>query len=83
MINKKKKILIVEDDPTFSLLLKTWCQKNEYEPFAVFSVKAARQEVQENCFDLILTDLRLPDSDGIMFLTWLKDQRNETPVIML
>ena len=82
MKNLKKKILILEDDPTFSLLLKTWCQKNEFEPSAVFTVEAARQEVMNNSFDLILTDLRLPDSDGIMFLTWLKDNRYEIPVIM-
>jgi two-component system response regulator HydG len=81
--NYKKKILIVEDDPTFSLLLKTWCQKNDYAPVAVFTIEAAKQETLKNSFDLILTDLRLPDSDGIMFLTWLKDRKNETPVIML
>ena len=83
MNNSKKKILIVEDDPTFSLLLKTWCQKNDYEPVAVFTINTAQQEVLKNSFDLILTDLRLPDSDGIMFLTWLKDRKNEIPVIML
>ena len=83
MKNSKKKILIVEDDPTFSLLLKAWCQKNDYEPIAVFTVGAAKQEVLNNYFNLILTDLRLPDSDGIMFLTWLKDRKNEIPVIML
>jgi len=83
MNNLKKKILIVEDDPTFSLLLKTWCQKNEYDPVAVFSVGTAQQEVLNNSFDLILSDLRLPDSDGIMFLTWLKDNKHETPVIIL
>jgi len=83
MNNQKKKILIVEDDPTFSLLLKIWCQKNDYEPITVFTVEAAHQEVLKNSFDLILTDLRLPDSDGIMFLTWLKDRKNEIPVIML
>jgi len=79
----KKKILIVEDDPTFSLLLKTWCQKNDYDPTAVFTVNAAQQEVLKNSFDLILTDLRLPDSDGIMFLTWLRDKKIEIPIIML
>ena len=78
-----KKILIVEDDPTFSLLLKTWCQKNDYEPTAVFTIESAKKAVLGTFFDLILTDLRLPDSDGIMFLTWLKDEKNEVPVIML
>ena len=80
---EKKKILIVEDDPTFSLLLKTWCQKNDYEPVAIFTIDAARREVLKDSFDLILTDLRLPDSDGIMFLTWLKDKKIEIPVIVL
>jgi two-component system response regulator HydG len=79
----KKKILIIEDDPTFSLLLKTWCQKNDYEPTAVFTIESAKKAVLETSFDLILTDLRLPDSDGIMFLAWLKDEKFEIPVIML
>jgi len=79
----KKKILIIEDDPTFSLLIKTWCQKNDYEPVVAFTVKTAQQEVLNNAFDLILSDLRLPDSDGIMFLTWLKDQKIGLPVIIL
>jgi two-component system response regulator HydG len=83
MKNQKKKILIVEDDPTFSLLLKTWCQKNDYEPVAVFSIGMAQHEILSNSFELILSDLRLPDSDGIMFLTWLKDKKNNTPVIIL
>jgi len=83
MKNKPKKILIVEDDPTFSLLLKTWCQKNDYEPETVFSIEAAQREVLKEHFDLILSDLRLPDSDGIMFLAWLKDQKIEIPFIML
>ena len=80
---QKKRILIIEDDPTFSLLLETWCQKNNYDSVAVFTIKAAQEEVYNNTFDLILSDLRLPDSDGIMFLTWLKDQKNEVPVIIL
>jgi two-component system response regulator HydG len=83
MNTQKKKVLIVEDDPVFSMLLKTWCQKNDYEPVAVFSIASAQEKVLNNSFDLILTDLRLPDSDGIMFLTWLKDTKNDTPVIML
>ena len=83
MINQKKKILILEDDPTFSLLLKTWCQKNDYETIVVYRVESAKREVLKNNFDLILSDLRLPDSDGIMFLTWLKDEKIEIPVIIL
>ncbi|MDR2971989.1 MAG: sigma-54 dependent transcriptional regulator [Bacteroidales bacterium] len=83
MINSKNKILIIEDDPTFSLLLQTWCNKNDYEPVVVFTIESAQREVLKNSFDLILSDLRLPDSDGIMFLTWLNDNKIEIPVIIL
>ena len=79
----RNKILIIEDDPAFSLILKMWCQKNGYDPVAVYTIAAAQQEVVQNSFDLILSDLRLPDSDGIMFLTWLKDKKDETPIIIL
>lgn len=32
---------------------------------------------------MILTDLRLPDGDGIMFLTWLREMKKQTPVIVM
>lgn len=77
------KILIVEDDPSYGLVIKNWCQKNEYEALLVTSAKQAKKAISDNSFDLVLTDLRLPDGDGIMLLGWIREQKFPIPVIIM
>ena len=79
----KKHILIVEDDVTFGTMLKTWFDKNSWKTTWVSKVELAKNESQNNSFDLILSDLRLPDSDGIIFLTWLRENKIMTPFIIM
>ena len=66
-------ILILEDDITFSLMLKTWLGRKGFEVSSVSSVSDARSRIEDASFDLILSDLRLPDGDGIDLLKWIKD----------
>lgn len=79
----KKRILIVEDDVTFGTMLKTWFAKNSWEPTWVTKVELAKQEFQNVIFDLVLSDLRLPDGDGIIFLTWIRENKINTPFIIM
>ena len=79
----KKHILIVEDDVTFGTMLKTWFDKNSWKTTWVSKIELAKNESQNNSFDLILSDLRLPDSDGIIFLTWLRENKIMTPFIIM
>lgn len=76
-------ILIIEDDITFSLMLKTWLGKKGFEVNAVSSVSEAKKRVEEKPYDLVLSDLRLPDGDGIDLLKWVKEKRFPTPLIMM
>jgi two-component system response regulator HydG len=46
-------------------------------------VKRAKKEILQREIDLVLTDLRLPDGDGIMLLAWIKEQKPEIPVIIM
>ena len=78
-----KRILILEDDVTFGTMLKTWFNKNSWETTWVSKVELAKLEFQDNSFDLILSDLRLPDGDGIIFLTWLRENNIMTPLIIM
>ena len=66
-------ILILEDDITFSLMLKTWLGRKGFEVSSVSSVSDARSRIEDASFDLILSDLRLPDGDGIDLLKWIKE----------
>lgn len=77
------KILIIEDDISFGEVLKRWIIKNGYQAFLTGTTKQAKEMVRKQKIDLVLTDLRLPDGDGILFLTWLREMKIETPVIIM
>ncbi|MBP5643155.1 MAG: sigma-54-dependent Fis family transcriptional regulator [Bacteroidales bacterium] len=78
-----KKILIVDDDVAFGVMIKTWLQKNSWETDLVASLDRALQAAKTSRYDLILSDLRLPDGDGIMFLTYLREKKIMTPFIIM
>ncbi|MBR2050964.1 MAG: sigma-54-dependent Fis family transcriptional regulator [Bacteroidales bacterium] len=78
-----RRILILEDDVTFGTMLKTWFTKNSWDVVLTSKVEQAKLEFSDNAFDLILSDLRLPDGDGIMFLTWLRENKISTPFIIM
>lgn len=76
-------ILIVEDDLTFATMLKTWIGKKGYEVETASTNARARKLLTTRDFSLILSDLRLPDQDGIHLLSWLRDLQKATPVIIM
>ena len=76
-------ILIVEDDITFSLMLTTWLGKKGFVVRSSSSVSDANRGLGEEAFDLVISDLRLPDSDGIDLLKWLKSTHPSLPLIMM
>ena len=79
----KKHILILEDDVTYGTMLKTWFEKKSWKASWVSKVELAKLEFNTDKFDLILSDLRLPDGDGIIFLTWLRENKIMTPFIIM
>ena len=78
-----KRILIVEDDVTFGTMLNTWFAKNSWDAKWVSKIELAKLEFQNSSFDLVLSDLRLPDGDGIIFLTWMRENKIMTPFIIM
>ena len=60
-----KSILIVEDDITYGMMLKTWLGKKGFQVASVSSIARAQKHLETEGADLILSDLRLPDKDGI------------------
>lgn len=79
----KHTLLIVEDDVSFGSLLQNWAVKNGYDVLLVHSVGQAKEKIRTKAVDLVLTDLRLPDGDGIMLLTWIREQKTTPPVIIM
>ena len=54
-------ILIIEDDITFSLMLKTWLGKKGFVVESASLIQEAKRKIADTKFDLIISDLRLPD----------------------
>lgn len=77
------KILLIEDDISFCKLLEKFLIKNGYAVTAAYSATEARNAIKKEYFDLILTDLRLPDYDGIELMTEFKDAFPSIPVILM
>ena len=76
-------ILIVEDDVTFSLMLKTWLGRKGFLVESQTSVSDAQKCLDSRSFQLVLSDLRLPDRDGIELLKWLKETHPDVALIMM
>ncbi len=77
-------ILIIEDDITFGLMLKTWLEKKGYKILSAGNLAKAKKMVgSEPDISLILSDLRLPDGEGIVLLEWLKENGYGIPVIIM
>lgn len=76
-------ILIVEDDQTFSLMLRTWLGKKGFQVETAGNVASARRLLSNRSFDLILSDLRLPDGDGLSLLSWKNEHGMSAPMIIM
>ena len=76
-------ILIVDDDITFALMLRTWLSKRGFGVETASSVAAARTALGAGGFSLVLSDMRLPDEDGIALLQWMAGAGVTVPVIVM
>jgi len=77
------KILLIEDDIAFCKLLEKFLVKKAYDVTIAFSAAEARNAVKNESFDLILTDLRLPDFDGIALMSEFKNSYPDIPVVLM
>ena len=77
------RILIVDDDPAFCLMLATFLDKSGFESSKVLSGKECLSALGKSSYDLVLTDLRLPDMTGIDVLREVKSRYPEVPVILM
>lgn len=76
-------ILVLDDDRGFRGLLSTILRGEGYEVEEAATVAAARRLSAEKQYHLVLTDLRLPDGDGLEALRHFRETSPETPVIVI
>ena len=77
-------LLIVEDDIAYSTMMQTWLRKKGFDVDKVSNVKAAVKIINsDKQYHLVLSDLRLPDHDGLFLLDWMRKSGINIPFIVM
>ena len=80
---EKKLILVVEDDPEMRKGLFDGLSHNGYSISSAENATTALKVFDQKPFDLVITDIKLPDQDGFHLLSTLKTRAAHVPVIMM
>lgn len=80
---KMGRALVVDDEPDIRELLGITLQRMELEVTAAGTLAAATRELRAGAFDLCLTDMRLPDGDGLSLVEWIQKHKPHTPVAVI
>lgn len=77
-------LLIVEDDIAYSVMMQKWLQKKGFDVDKVSSVGTAAKKINsDKKYHLVLSDLRLPDHDGLFLLDWMHKNSIDIPFIVM
>lgn len=77
------RILLIEDDVNFSRMFQKFLERHGYTVDGCSSAEGAYKYLKAEKYDLVFTDLRLPDEDGIQILSRIKDLDEQLPVILM
>lgn len=80
---KRAKILVIDDDAAMLDLAAFHLRDAGYESFAAESGERGLALVRQHQFDIVLTDLQLPDMDGLEVVRTFKELSPETEIIMV
>jgi DNA-binding NtrC family response regulator len=78
-----KTILVIDDNLTVCLMLKSWLVKKGFSVDTASHAEEAKEKVRESPYDMILSDIMMPDTDGFAFLKWVKKYDPDILVIMM
>jgi len=78
-----EEILVVDDDSGFRKLLEAILVGEGYRVTAASTIAEAIRCCERKQFHLIVSDLRLPDGEGLDLLRWSNEHASQTPVIMI
>ena len=77
------RILIIDDDPFFLRVLNRILSDENFQVGTASECREASELLRERSFDVIITDLRMPDEDGLTLLQQIRTTGNDVPVIIL
>jgi len=83
MNSKKKKILLVEDDPNLGSLLKDYLSLKGYIVTRCLNGEEGKNVYAEGSFDLLILDVMMPKLDGFTLAKQIRKMDKQTPIIFL
>jgi signal transduction histidine kinase/DNA-binding response OmpR family regulator/streptogramin lyase len=78
-----KRILIVDDNMTNLKILEAQLKGWKYDVVSTSSGKAALEQMIHSSFDLVMTDMQMPEMDGIKLASAIRQQNRDVPIIVL
>ncbi|HEV2270504.1 MAG TPA: sigma-54 dependent transcriptional regulator [Steroidobacteraceae bacterium] len=79
----KPAVLIVDDEPDLLELVSLTLSRMNLRTRTAPDVGTARKLLKSEVFDLCLTDMRLPDGDGLDLVAWIQENRATVPVAVI
>ncbi|MFP4458346.1 MAG: sigma-54-dependent transcriptional regulator [Candidatus Zixiibacteriota bacterium] len=77
------KILIVDDEKSMGEMLSIMLSRQNYEVSTRQSAEKALEAIQQQDFDLIITDIRMPDMDGLELIEQIRKDLPDIPIIVI
>lgn len=77
------KILVVEDDESLNRTVKIYLKAEGYEVISRFDGEQALETLANDDFDLVLTDIMMPNLDGFSFAEKIRQKDKQTPIIFM
>ena len=78
-----KNVLVVDDEPDIRELLEITLNRMNLNSFAAANVREAKTLLEQEQFDLCLTDMKLPDGNGIDLVEHIQEQHPNIPVAVI
>ena len=79
----KPAVLVVDDEPDICELLSITLQRMDLSPRTASNVTTAQRMLKAEQFDLCLTDMQLPDGDGLELVKWIQQYSPSVPVAVI
>ncbi len=79
----RPRALVIDDEPDICELLSLTLGRMDIETEVAGNVKSAKAQLSDHRFDICLTDMRLPDGDGLELVEWMQKHASGVPVAVI
>ncbi|HEY7850395.1 MAG TPA: response regulator, partial [Ktedonobacterales bacterium] len=77
------RVLVVDDEENLNWSLVTSLRREQYAADGALTAEDARRRMVDETYDCIISDIQMPGMDGFQLLSWLREQRPQSRVIMM